>query len=155
MAASNQTIFRGRLEVSVRLCRPDGNVVGDVQFGRHVPSGLVDDHHRMSAGVDSGADLNEMRLHGVRVTPGHDKACAFPLRGTDCAEDVGPLGPLIAWRPGAGPTSRPAAGELVLLADAGFILEPQLYLGTGREARPDLRQLGGEVFLNASTTSSF
>ncbi len=107
------------------------------------------------SGVDSGADLNEMRLHGVRVAPGHDKACAFPLRGTDCAEDVGPFGPLIARRPGAGPTSRPSAGELVLLADAGFILPPQLYLDTLAEFRPDFRQFGGEVFLNASTASSF
>ena len=110
------------------------------------------DQHRMGAGIDGGTDLDEVRRHGVGVAPGHDQPGALPLRGTDRAEDIGPFGALVAGRPRARATSGPSACELILLADAGFILPPQLYLDA---LFPDLRQFGGEVFLKASTASSF
>ena len=78
----------------------------------------------------------------------------FPFAG-QIAPDIGPFGALAAGRPRARATSGPSACELILLADAGFILPPQLYLDAFREPRPDLRQFGGEVFLKASTASSF
>ena len=68
---------------------------------------------------------------------------------TDRAEDIGPFGALVAGRPRARATSGPSACELILLADAGFILPPQLYLDAFREPRPDLRQFGGEVFFKS------
>ena len=129
--------------------RQDGDVVGDRQLGRQVPTGLIDDQHRMGAGIDGGTDLDEVRRHGVGVAPGHDQPGAFPLRGTDRAEDIGPFGALVAGRPRARATSGPSACELILLADAGFILPPQLYLDAFREPRPDLRQFGGEVFFKS------
>ncbi len=103
----------------------------------------------MGAGIDGGTDLDEVRRHGVGVAPGHDQPGAFPLRGTDRAEDIGPFGALVAGRPRARATSGPSACELILLADAGFILPPQLYLDAFREPRPDLRQFGGEVFFKS------
>ena len=105
--------------------RQDGDVVGDRQLGRQVPTGLIDDQHRMGAGIDGGTDLDEVRRHGVGVAPGHDQPGALPLRGTDRAEDIGPFGALVAGRPRARATSGPSACELILLADAGFILPPQ------------------------------
>ena len=115
--------------------RQDGDVVGDRQLGRQVPTGLIDDQHRMGAGIDGGTDLDEVRRHGVGVAPGHDQPGAFPLRGTDRAEDIGPFGALVAGRPRARATSGPSACELILLADAGFILPPQLYLDAFRKPR--------------------
>ena len=53
------------------------------------------------------------RLHGGRQVPtvapnfGHDQPGAFPLRGTDRAEDIGPFGALVAGRPRARATSWP------------------------------------------------
>ena len=45
-----------------------------------------------------------------------------------------------------------AYGQLILLADAGFILPPQLYLDAFREPRPDLRQAkDGNLSLSALT----
>ena len=45
----------------------------------------------------------------------------------------------------------PAAGELVLLADAGFVGEPDLYVGRIDTLLACNRlQCGGELFLNAS-----
>ncbi len=66
--------------------RQQGDVVGDVQFRGHVPPGLVDDHHRMSAGVDGCTDLGEMRLHGVSIAPqslqgGMTRPAPLPLAG--------------------------------------------------------------------------
>ena len=49
---------------------------------------------------------------------------------------------------------RPASCDLVLLADPGFVLEPDFYLGAGRERRADIRQAGREVFLKASIASA-
>ncbi len=85
----------------------------------------------------------------------HDRPGPLALGGADGAEDVGPFGALVAGCPGPGSLARPAPGDGVLLPDPRLVLEPQLYLGPGRETRPDLRQLGGEVFLNASMANSF
>ena len=93
--------------------RQDGDVVGDRQLGRQVPTGLIDDQHRMGAGIDGGTDLDEVRRHGVGVAPGHDQPGALPLRGTDRAEDIGPFGALVAGRPRARATSGPSACELI------------------------------------------
>lgn len=43
---------------------------------------------------------------------------------TDGAEDIGRLGALVAGRCGTRSPFRPASGDLVLLADASFVLEP-------------------------------
>jgi hypothetical protein len=87
-----------------------------------------------------------MQFHRRDVAPGHDQPGALAFGGADCAKDVGPFGALVVGCAGPGSPADPAAGDLILLAHPGFILPPQLYLGAGREARPDLRQLGGEVF---------
>jgi len=42
-----------------------------------------------------------------------------------------------------------------LLINPGFILPPDLYLRAGGQFCPDLCQIGGEVFLKASTANSF
>ena len=74
----------------------------------------------MGAGIDGGTDLDEVRRH-ASVSHQDDQPGAFPLRGTDRAEDIGPFGALVAGRPRARATSGPSACELILLADAGFI----------------------------------
>lgn len=56
----------------------------------------------------------------------------------------------------AGSAPRPAPGDLVLLAYAGLVLEPDLYGYAFREGCPDLCQLGSEApFLKASIACSF
>ena len=127
--------------------RQDGDVVGDRQLGRQVPTGLIDDQHRMGAGIDGGTDLDEVRRHGVGVAPGHDQPGALPLRGTDRAEDIGPFGALVAGAP---------AGACHVLAHRRVSLffwpmrasscHHSSISTPFREPRPDLRQFGGEVF---------
>jgi len=85
----------------------------------------------------------------------HDEAGALSCLRTDRAEDVGRLGALVMGRRGTGAATRPAPGELVLLADPRFVLKPQLYACARRQRLADLRQAGGKVFLKAATASSF
>ena len=103
-----------------------------------MPTGLIDDQHRMGAGIDGGTDPDEVRRHGVGVAPGHDQPGAFPLRGTDRAEDIGPFGALVAGRPRARATS----GPIVSLFFWPISTTPFGSLET------DLR-FGGEVFFKS------
>ena len=98
--------------------------------------------------------LREVERHGGGIAEGQDQAGALALRRADGAKDVGRVGALIARRPWAGPPPGPTARDLVLLADPGFILEPDLYLCARGLAARDLRHEAGEVFLNASAACS-
>ena len=58
---------------------------------------------------------------------------------------------MIAGRAGAGAALGPAARDLVLLADARFVLEPNLYgVDVDRLFARDFTQARGEVFLKSS-----
>src|SRR3954462_13303381 len=80
--------------------------------------------------------------------------CCVLLRA-DRPEDVDRTRPLIVRGAGPGAPSGPAARDLVLLADTGLVLPPQLVRGALREARPDRFQGGGETFLKSSSASGF
>jgi hypothetical protein len=65
----------------------------------------------------------------------------------------------VRWSDGADgrlPPLRPATGDLVLLADPGFVAEPHLYIvGIDAPLVRDRRQCGGPLFLKASTAPAF
>src|SRR5450631_573300 len=92
-----------------------------------MPAGLIGQEHGVSARRDGRGDLDEMQVHRLGVAGGQDQSDALALLGADSAEDVGRGGALIAGCAGAGTALRPAARDLVLLADARFVLEPNLY----------------------------
>ena len=120
-----------------------------------MPSGLIDDEKSVRARIDGGADFLKMRVHGVGVAPWQDEAGAFACRRADRAEDIGPCGALIVRRARPCSLPCPAARDLVLLADPDFVLKPDFQRHAGALRRADLRHFGGEVFLKASTASSF
>lgn len=119
-----------------------------------MPSGLIENDQGMSAAFNSGADLVQMCLHGVRVAPGHDETGAFPFCRADGAENISPLCALIMRGAGTRSSPRPAAGNLVFLPNSGFILEPDFYLRASSKPVLDRRQRGGEVFLKFSMACS-
>ena len=110
----------------------------------------------MGAGLDGLGDLHEVQVHCLGVAGRQDQGCALALLGADRAEDVGGSGALIAGCARAGAAFRPSAGDLILLADASLVLEPNLYcLDVNRLFVRDLIQARREVFLKSSITPSF
>ena len=132
--------------------RQKGHVRWHIERPGEMPSGLVEKENGMGAARHHGADLGEMRLHGLGVAERHDEPGALALGRADRAEKVGPGRALVVRRPGPGPALRPSAGQLVLLTDARFILPPELY-AFARMGGPDLRQALWETFLKASAAS--
>ena len=131
------------------------DVVRDGQVRRHMPSGLVDDHYTMGPGIDHRADLGQVRLHGVGITPRHDQPRALTLGRADRAKYVGPFGALVVRRTRPCSTLGPSTRDLILLADASLVLKPQLYIRPCREPGSDARQLGRKSFLKSAIANSF
>ena len=109
----------------------------------------------MGAGVDRCTDFGQMRLHGLGIAPRHDQARALAFGWADRSKYVCRFGALIVGRSRSGSALGPTAGDLVLLADPGFVLPPQFYLGSRWEAFADILQFGRKSFLKSSRASSF
>jgi PHP family Zn ribbon phosphoesterase len=120
-----------------------------------VPTGLIDDQNGVSAGIDGRSDFGQVRIHRLGIAPRQDEADSLALLRTDRAEDIDPFGALIVRCAGPCSAPGPTARDLVLLADPGFVLEPEFDLYARFETLTDRFDLGGEVFLNASTANSF
>ena len=94
-----------------------------------------------------------MELHRLGVGVGQRERRPDAARRADGAEQIGVVVALVGGlaRPRSAPG--PLAHEAVLLADAGFVLEPDF--DRRRLGRPSRWALSarGEVFLNASTIS--
>jgi len=96
-----------------------------------------------------------VQVHGGGVAEGQDQGRALAVLRADGAKDVGRGVALILRCRGPGATPCPAAGDAVLLADTGFVGEPDLYrLEAEALLARDARQRGGEVFLNVSMAPS-
>src|SRR3546814_15775771 len=89
--------------------------------------------------------LVQMQGHGFGIAEGQYQPRALAVFRADRAEDIGRFRPLILWRRWPRPTSGPAPGDLVLLADPRFVLEPSLYARSPRAGCSDLCQLGAKA----------
>ena len=105
----------------------DGDVGRNERAARHVPAGLIDQEHGVSARRDGRGDRGEMQVHRLGIAGGQDQGRALALLRADGTEDVGRGGALIARSAGAGAALGPSARDLVLLADARLVLKPNLY----------------------------
>jgi hypothetical protein len=105
----------------------------------------------MLAGRDLGRDLCEVQAHRAGVAAGQDERRTLAVVRADGPEDIGRGGALIVRGAGPCPASGPAPRDLVLLADPGFVGEPDLYVvAIDPLLARDLRQAGWERFLKAS-----
>ena len=127
-----------------------GDVAWDLKRLREVPSGLVDDDDAMSAGRDRGRDLPEMERHRRGITFWQYQGRTDAPSRADGPKDIGGAGALILGSDGARSALRPAPGDLVLLADPGLVLPPNLYGRAWGEPALDLRHPGREAFLNVA-----
>jgi len=132
--------------------RDDGDVAGNDQSLRQMPSCLIQKQDSMRTGRNSLGNLGQMQVHRRSVTSGQNQRRPFAVPRADRTEDIGRSGALIARRCGSHAAFGPAAGDLVLLSDPGFVGEPNLYLSRlDTFVLRDLCQDGGEVFLKCST----
>ena len=134
-----------------RRQRDDGDVWWHDEARRQVPAGLIDQEDGVGAGRDGLGDLDQMQVHRLGVAGRQDQGRALALLRADGAEDVGGGGALIAGRAWAGAALGPAAGDLVLLADASLVCEPDFYrVDVDRLFARDCIQARGEAFLKSS-----
>jgi hypothetical protein len=99
--------------------RQEGDVLRDEELCGHVPAGLVEDEHGVGISGHLGADLFKVGLHGGRIGIRHDERGTLAFRGTDRAENIGPL---CAFATGLGPV---AASWLTRGAlEAGSLVAP-------------------------------
>jgi hypothetical protein len=136
-----------------RRQRHQRDVFRDVELIGEMPTGLIEQQDGMGAWCHGSGDLIKMQRHGGDVAAGQDQTGRGSPRRTDGAEDIGRSCALIARRRWPRPAPCPTAGDLVLLADPSFVLEPDLYRLARRISPGDLVQAGGEVFLNAAMAS--
>ena len=133
----------------------NGDVGWHNESRRHVPASLIDQEDGVGTRRDGLGDLREMQVHRLGIAGGQDKGRALALFWADSSEDIGRSSALIAGSARAGAALGPSARDLVLLADARLILEPNLYvLDVDRLFARDLVQTRGEVFLKSSIAPS-
>jgi hypothetical protein len=133
----------------------DGDVGRHDQARRHVPASLIHQENGVAARRNGRGDLDEMQVHCLSIAGGQDQGRAFALLWADSAEDVGRGGALIAGSARTGAPLSPPACDLVLLADAGLVLEPNLYrFDIDRLFARNFVQARGEVFLKSSIAPS-
>ena len=120
-----------------------------------MPAGLIDEEYGVCAGRDGGGDLHQVQVHRLGVAGRQDQGCTLALFRADGTEDVGGSGALVAGSAGARAAFRPAAGDLVLLADTGLVCEPDFYLvDVDRLLARDFVQARWEAFLKSSIAPS-
>ena len=109
----------------------------------------------MGSGCDRLVDFSQVQVHRLGVACGQDQGCPLALLGADRAEDVRGGGALVSGRGWSCAALGPATSDLVLLADARFVLEPDFYcIAVELLCARDLVQARGEVFLKSSIAPS-
>ena len=127
--------------------------------GRHdelagcVPGRTIHDEHGMRAIGDIAGYFIDMRLHGFSVHPWRCDSRTRSTRRANRPEQIGVFVALISRLAWPRPGFRPLTDDSVLLADPGFILEPDFNRRCLRHALKMCAQRAREVFLNASTIS--
>ena len=104
-------------------------------------------------GRDGARDFGQVGRHRLGVDGGQDQACGHAAGRADRAKQIGPLIACVARRTGSGAAPGPDAGQGSLLADPGFILEPDLDGFALRSLRDRRRYRRTAVFLKASWAS--
>jgi hypothetical protein len=119
-----------------------------------MPSGAIEQQDGVSALSDIACDLVEVELHHVGVRVGQGESRPNTAGRTDRAKQIGVVVALVGRlaRPRSAPG--PLAHEPVLLADPGFVLEPDFDRRRLGDALEMSLQRAWEVFLNASTIRS-
>ena len=116
-----------------------------------MPSGLIDEEDGVGPWCDCLGDFGQMQVHRFGLAGREDQSRALSLLRADGSEDVGRGGALIPRSARASAALGPPAGDLVLLADASLVLEPNFYLAdVDCFFARDFIQARWELFLKSS-----
>ena len=120
-----------------------------------MPAGLIDEDRGVSAWRDLRGDLGQVQVHRLAVAARQDERCGFAFLRADRTEDIRGCGTLVVRRRWTGSALRPTADDLVLLTDASFVGEPDLYAGRINPFfAADFFQARGKTFLKSSIAPS-
>ena len=120
-----------------------------------MPASLINQEDGVGLGRHGLRNLHEMQVHRLGVAGGQDQSRSFALFRADRTEDVGGSGALITGSAWARTALGPTAGDLVLLANTGFVCKPDFYLvAIDCLLVRDGIQTRGETFLKSSITPS-
>jgi len=119
-----------------------------------MPSGAIEQQDGMRPLGDVARDFVEVKLHHVRISIGQRQRRSHASRRADRAEQIGVVIALVGGLYGPRSTPGPLADDAVLLADPGFVLEPDFDRRRLGDSIEMSLQRAREVFLNASTIRS-
>jgi len=104
-----------------------GDVAGHAQLvAVLVPAGTVEDEHGVGARCHDSADLGQVQVHHRGVGSRQYQGSTETMRRTDRSKQIRPVVALVAWCRGTRASLGPDPGQRALLADAGFVLPPDL-----------------------------
>jgi hypothetical protein len=112
-----------------------------------MPAGAIHKQYGVRALCNVARDFIEVKLHHIRIGKGERQRRALAFGRTDRAEEIGVLIALVGRLTRTRSAPRPLANEAVLLADAGFVLEPDFDRRLRRQMSEMRRQRRLEVFL--------
>ena len=95
---------------------------------------------------DVARDFVEVKLHHVGISIGQRQRRSHASRRADCSEQIGVVAALIGGLPWPRSAPGPLADEAVLLANSGFILEPDFHRRRLGDAFQMSLQRAREVF---------
>ena len=125
----------------------NGDVGGNDQSRRQVPSSLIDQEHGVGTGRDGLGNFSKVQVHCLGIAGRQDQGRALAIFWADGAKDIGGSGALVPRCAGTGAALGPATGDLVLLAETRLVREPYFYLvAVDRLLARDCIQERGEVF---------
>lgn len=125
------------------------HVGGNLQcFGR-MEAGSVPDQHGVHTGSELLCELGEELIDDRGIEVGSEQSDALSALWTDAREHVEIIVLRLSHRPGTRAGPGPHAGQRALLAEASFVLEPDLHALRGM-VRADGLDLCHNVFLKAS-----
>lgn len=120
-----------------------------------MPSRPVHQNGGMSLAGDTAADLVEMQLHGMGIGPWQHQRRTGSTGWTDGSEQIGVLVALVCRLAWPGSFFGPLPHLSVLLANARFVLEPDLNRFVSWQMAYMRLECIGKVFLKASMTLAF
>ena len=116
-----------------------------------MPSRTIENEQGDRAGADASPDFGQVHVHDVDIDSWHDQCNAGAACGANRTEQISPCKAAVARDPRARAALRPDPAHCALLADPGFILEPDFYRASGALRRDRGTGQFGEVFLVRSS----